>query len=350
MFARQATDRSLGLACRSLATMLHAGLSIIKAFELISNRGSDFRMRRAMLNVVSDLKSGADVTDALRNAGDYFPSLFIDTIHVAEQSGNMPEVLKALSEHYENNVKLRKDFLGQITLPVIQLVAAVFIIAGMIFLMGIVGAGGGQKIDPLGFGLVGADGALHWLGGWAAATCALVIAYKLLVTSLSGQQQLHTVLLKVPVLGHCLRSFAIARFSWSFALTQESGLPIEDSLNASMRATGNGAFIAAAQPMIEHVMEGSTLTEAILLTGLFPDDYAAIVNVAETSGTVPEALHRLSPEFEEEARRSLHALTTALGWLIKAIVAGFIILIIFRIMSWYIGLINSGVQDAMNPH
>ena len=48
--------------------------------------------------------------------------------------------------------------------------------------------------------------------------------------------------LGVPVLGHCMRSFAIARFSWAFHLTQDSGMPIDDSLEASLKATSNGAF------------------------------------------------------------------------------------------------------------
>ena len=80
---------------------------------------------------------------------------------------------------------------------------------------------------------------------------------------------------------------------------------------------------------------------------MFPEEYVAIVQVAETSGTVPEALHRMSPEFEAEARRSLKALTMATGWLISGLVAAFIVLIIFKIAMWYVNLINTAVGEAM---
>jgi type IV pilus assembly protein PilC len=69
-----------------------------------------------------------------------------------------------------------------------------------------------------------------------------------------------------------------------------------------------------------------------------------MVQVGETSGTVPEMLERLSPQFEDQARRSLAALAAALGWLVWLIVAGFIIFIIFRVFSWYMGLLNDALK------
>ena len=47
-----------------------------------------------------------------------------------------------------------------------------------------------------------------------------------------------------------------------------------------------------------------------------------MVSVAEESGTVPEALHRLSPHFEEDARRALKILTSAISVVVWLFVAG----------------------------
>jgi type IV pilus assembly protein PilC len=68
------------------------------------------------------------------------------------------------------------------------------------------------------------------------------------------------------------------------------------------------------------------------------------VQVGETSGTVPETLERLSPQFEEQARRSLKALAVALGWLVWVAVAVFIIFIIFSVVLKYIGMINAAAS------
>lgn len=331
--------KELSRLSRNLGVSLHSGIAIVKAFELAAKK-SNGRLRSVMTNVVQDLKEGSDVTSALVAHGHYFPELFIGLVQVGESTGALPEVLKALAEHYDNNLRLRREFLGRITTPVLQLIAAIFIIAALIALLGWIAPSGGQVTDVLGWGLTGTTGAMIWLTGWALAGAAAVVLYRFAMSSLASQQALHGFLMKLPVVGHCLRSFAIARFSWAFHLTQGAGMPIDDSLESALRATSNGVFIAAGPDMIDRVRSGETLTEAFQNSDLFPIEFIEFVLVAEQSGTVPEALHRLSPQFEEDARRSLAALASALSWGVWAVVAGFIIFVIFSIVLWYVRMLE----------
>jgi type IV pilus assembly protein PilC len=344
MFDRRPSFKQLALVCRSLGTTLHAGVPIIKAVELAGSKASQPRLRSALKDVVTEIKSGNQFSDALKNRDDFFPDLMVNMVAVAENTGMLPEVLRSLAEHYENNVRLKKDFIGQITYPVIQFFAAIFIIAGLIFLIGIVGDGK-NSLDPLGFGLHGASGALKWLAGWAIFLVAGFFLYRVIIKSVTGQRVLFQTLMRIPVVGTFLESFAVARFSWAFYLTQDAGMPIEESLDASLRATSNGAFVAATNQIVRDVQNGDTLTDAFAQSRLFSEDFIQMVHVGETTGTVPETLHRLSPQFEEQARRSLRALATAAGWTVRGVVMAFIVFLIFRLAMWYTGLIN----DALPP-
>ncbi|MCH8829087.1 MAG: type II secretion system F family protein [Planctomycetes bacterium] len=218
----------------------------------------------------------------------------------------------------------------------------------MIFILGWIGKtrAGGQVTDVLGFGLTGTSGAVIWLSMVFGSLLLLFVIYQIVAKGFRGKRFLDAFFLGIPIVGKCLRSFAIARFSWAFHLTQQTGMPIDQSLHASLRATNNGAFQDAAGLISRKVHAGSTLSEALAASGLFPLDFLSMVEVAETSGTVPEALHRLSPQFEEEARRSLSAMTTALGWLIWGIVAAFIIFLIFRIVLSYVDMITKASKEA----
>jgi len=345
MFTPRIPLKQLAIVCRSLSTSLHAGVPILKAFKTAGKKTSASKLRESMEDITQRLESGEEVSTALRAQGGQFPPLMVDMVHVAEHSGALPEVLRSLAEHYENNLRLRKDFIGQITLPLIQLVAAVFIIAFMIWILGLIAMTQGTKpIDVLGWGLTGTAGAMTWLSGWAIGIVSVFVIYKLVTQSLAGKAAVHRFLMKLPVIGTCMQSFAIARFSWAYHLTQEAGLPVKESLDASLRATANGAFIAAAPAIIGDVMEGQDLSDALALSGLFPDDYLQIVHTGEETGTVPEQLARMSEHFEDQARRSLRALATALGWAVWAGVAVFVIYVIFSIAMWYVGLINDALQ------
>jgi type IV pilus assembly protein PilC len=55
----------------------------------------------------------------------------------------------------------------------------------------------------------------------------------------------------------------------------------------------------------------------------------------------------LSPQFEDQARRSLRALAITAGWLVWLCVAIFIIFLIFRIVLWYTGMLNDFAQEAL---
>ena len=332
--------------CRSLATMLHSGVNILKAFQVAGGKSHHPKLKRITADVIDELRKGSDVSTALSHQGGAFPELMIDLVRVADQTGSLPEVLKALADHYDNLVRLRRTFFGAITLPVIQLLAAIFIVAGLIWLLGMIAASNNsQPFDVLGLGLTGTVGALTWLGGCFGTAIAAAMTYFFLVNGLKGRAFVHQILLKIPVIGGCLRSFAMARFSWAFSLTQQAGMSINPSLESSLKATGNGAFAAVTPMVTAMITEGEDLSFALKETNLFPRDYLELVRVGEASGTVPETLDRLSPQLEEQARRSLSAMTTALGWVIWSMVATLIIFFIFRIALMYIGLLNNAVND-----
>lgn len=339
--------KTLAHVCRSLSTMLESGIAVRQVFTLAAKKNSDSQARDALNDVSQRIAEGEEISTAMRRQDGTFPELMTDMIEMSETSGALPEVLTHLADHYENNLQLRRSFLQQISWPMFQLVAAVFVIALLILVLGMIGGGpNGPKLDSLVFGLTGVSGAIIWLTCTLGSAVLAWIGYQVAVRMFSAKKFLDPFWLRVPVLGTCLRSFAIARFSWAYYLTQQTGMTVDRSLTASLKATNNGAFQNATPELIGRIHEGEDFSTAIAACGLFPEDYVHMVAVAESSGTVPEALHRLSPQFDDQARRSLKTLTAALSWLIWLLVATFIVFFIFRFFMWYAGMINDAVKAA----
>ena len=336
---------TLATFCRSLATMLHSGVNILKSFQVAGGKSHNPKLRRISAEIIDDLRKGSEVSAALRKQGQAFPELMIDLVNVADQTGTLPEVLNALADHYDNLVRLRRTFLGAIAFPVIQLLAAIFIIAALILLLGMIASNNGSKpFDVVGLGLTGPAGAIAWLGCCFGTAISGVVLYLFAVKGLKGRKFVHSALLRIPVIGNCLRSFALARFSWAFALTQQAGMSINPSLESSLKSTGNGAFASFVPMVTAMITEGEDLSNALQETQLFPREYLELVRVGETTGTVPETLQRLSPQLEDQARRGLAMMTAALAWVVWGMVATIIIYFIFRIALMYVGMINDAVN------
>jgi type IV pilus assembly protein PilC len=320
--------------------MLNSGVPLLKALEVAGGKAADARTRQVFNEVILEVRKGQTVCEAFRRQAA-FPELVLELVDVAEQTGALPEVMSALADHYDNLLRQRATFLAAIAWPVIQLVMAVFIIAGLLIVLGWVAESNGGKFDPLGFGLKGTSGALTWLGLCGGTVALLWGIYQFVTRGFRQGPMLYRSAQRIPVVGTCLRDFALARFSWSFALTQQAGMPIRPSLESSLKATGNPAYAVLGEQVVTHVMAGDELSDALEMTNLFPQDYLEMVRVGETSGTVPETLQKLSPQLEQQARRSLSALSDTFGWLVWAMVAGMIIFLVFRIALWYVNLISA---------
>ena len=318
--------------------MLESGIQIRKAIGIASKKAMHAPTKKVLREISDAIQGGSDISQALREHGNFFPTLFIEMVTMAEETGSLPEVLRHLAEHYEANIRMKKALIGSLIWPVFQLVAAIFVIAILILVLGLIG--GDNDISNIVFGLKGPTGAMIWLTGTLGTFAAMFAVWLMIQKAAQAKAIVDPMLLMVPVLGRCMRSFAIARFSWSYYLTQQTGMPVNRSLQGSLKATGNGAFVSQTPFITSAVMEGSSLTESLKQSRLFPIEFLEMVSVAEESGTVPEALHRLSPHFEEDARRALKILTSAISVVVWLFVAGFIIFFVFKVMLTWIAMIN----------
>jgi type IV pilus assembly protein PilC len=339
---------ALSAFARSMARTLEAGVDIRKALQTASRQSPDSRLPPAVEQASKSIQNGRTLAEALKEQGDLFPPLFRDLVNVGEQTGNVPEVFAALAKYYDARIAQVRDLRSAAAWPVIQLIAAICIIGLLIFILGILPPGpDGKPFNVTGLGLYGSTGALIWVGGWAGLAAAGFFAWKWVRNSLSGQAFLDPMLLSLPVLGHCMRSFAISRFSWCFALTQQAGMSIRPSLDCSLRATSNGAFVMAEPIIWQELAEGESLTDALAASKLFTTEYLQVVATAEETGTVPEQLDRLSHLFEEDARRSMSRLTSALSATVWFFTAGVVVFFIFRIAMIYVGMLNDAVNQVI---
>ena len=339
---------ALAAFSRSMARMLEAGVEFRKSLQTSSRQSTDSRLSAAIERVTRSIASGSTLAEAFVKEDELFPPLFRDLVNVGEQTGSAPEVFSALAKYYESRVRQVREFRSAIAWPVIQLIAAIGIVGLLIFILGLLPPmPDGRPFDVIGIGLYGASGATVWFVGWGIAAGAGFVLWKFISHNVAGQMMLHPMLLRIPVLGPCMRSFAISRFSWCFSLTQQSGMSIRPSLECSLKATANGAFIAA-QPIIwDELANGETLTGAFSASQLFPVQYLQFVDTAEQTGTVPEQLDRMSHLFEEEAQRSMNRLTAVFSGAVWASVAMLVIFFIMRLALMYVGMLNDAVRQTM---
>jgi type IV pilus assembly protein PilC len=329
--------------CRALRHYLGAGLTLRDVFRQQAAKGSA-AVRPVAARISLGLESGDDLEELLKKETAVFPPLFTALATVGEQTGMMPEIFRELEKYFQLMLRLRRQFLSQIAWPAFQLFAAIFVIAGLILILGLISPAepGSKGFDPIGLG-TGPGPALGFLCGAFGVLGGTLAAY-VIARRVLREGVVDSWLLRLYVVGPCVQALALTRFCLALRLTLETAMPIARALRLSFRATGNSAFAAAADTAQKAVKGGDELTVALAQTHLFPEQFLQVLAVGEESGRLTDVLEHQGDQYAEEAERRLKVLATTAGWGVWMVVAGIIIFCIFRIALTYIGMINAAAD------
>ena len=344
LFAPRISIKELAQLSRRVSTGLSAGVDVRRVWsrEASAARGG---MRHPLKEISQSVDRGVGVTDAVLATGAYFPPLFREIVRVGEQTGKLPEMLRQLSDEYDQQLKLRRIFVGVIFWPLLQLAAALAIVGFIIWVMGIIAqANGGEPIDILGFGLVGNKGLLIYLMilFWISLVCAIL--YGGIRRGLLWAAPLQRAIMRIPKVGSSIRTLALARLAWTMHVTLGAGMDLSRALRLSLASTRNVQFISQTEAVVRSVSHGREIHEALVETGAFPIEFLDTVEVGERSGRLAESMEVLSRQYQDEARSALQVLGVVAGFVVWSMVAVLIIVLILRIFSFYVGVINEAAS------
>src|SRR5689334_18322199 len=120
LFSPRARNQDLAPLCRRLAISLESGIDVRKIFVREAKGRSPLSIRRRMEAISVRAAAGTGIADALDAEGDFFPTLMRELVRVGEQTGRLEEVFRHLAEHYEYQVKMRREFMSAISWPLMQ--------------------------------------------------------------------------------------------------------------------------------------------------------------------------------------------------------------------------------------
>jgi len=304
-------------------------------------------LEKHLQTLLARVNEGQTLHEGLAQTGDYFPPLFRQFVALGEETGQLPEVLSRLADHYDHQLLLRRDFLSAITWPLIQLFAAIALVGFLIWFLGVLQSILNVEVfDITGLGLVGTRGLVIYLAFWIVLFVSGWLLFESAKRGLSGTYWLHRGILWVPVLGSAIRTLVLSRMAWAMELIFDTELDLKKSIPLILGSTGNLVYQGQAQELVREVSEGHPLSEALSRAGDYPRDFLDTLEVGEQTGRIPESMALLASQYQDKARRALAILTQIAGFLVWALVAALIVVVIFRLF-WvaYLGPIYQELNN-----
>ena len=118
----------------------------------------------------------------------------------------------------------------------------------------------------------------------------------------------------------------------------------EAAANEHMRRH-NDFFARFGPEVAQRIEQGQDIHLALSSTGVFPIELLDNIAVGEESGRLAETMQHQAAEYQERAGSAISILAQIAGYIIWLLIVSLIVLLIFRLFSFYTGVL----QDAAQP-
>ncbi len=141
---------------------------------------------------------------------------------------------------------------------------------------------------------------------------ALIAFFMLLKRSAAFRYLVDRISLRLPVIGAILEKATIARWTRTLQTMFAAGVPLVESLDAVGGASGNSVYAAGTKRIQTEVSTGSSLTNAMTNTNLFPSMVLQMTQIGEESGSLDNMLGKIADFYEREVDDAVAALSSLL--------------------------------------
>ena len=337
---------------RQLATLVNAGLPLMRGIEVLKRQMRDAQMKDALEAISENIAAGGTFSEALTAHPKIFDNLYVNMVKAGEAGGVLEVVLGRLAEFAEKAEKIKNKVKGAMIYPVVVLLAAVGITG---FLMVKVVPQFKQVFDDM---LGGADlpGVTQFVmnvseyvqHSWMtilAVVAALVVLKKVVGRTEAGAYFYDMVALKMPVTGTLTQRTAVSRVTRTLGTLLSSGVPILQALTIVRDTTGNRVVSKALQAVHDSVKDGDTMSQPLSQCPVFPPMVVSMVEVGEETGALPEMLTRIADTYEDEVDNAVAGMTAAIEpapIIVLAVVVGTVVIAMFMPMISIIQNVSGG--------
>jgi type IV pilus assembly protein PilC len=338
-FVRPVDSKELAVFTRQLATLLKAGMPLLRGLEVLARQEKNVAFRRVQTELAEAIKSGGTLSEALMRHPRVFDRLYVNMVKAGEAGGVLDVVLERLARFQEKSLQLRGKITAAMVYPLIVMGVAVLILAGLLifvvpkFKQIFADLLKGAPLPPLTQAVLAISEIIraHFPITLGVLTI-LVILFRAFRKSAPGARLIDTLVINLPLFGPLFLKAIIARFGRTLGTLLSSGVPILPALLITRDTSGNSRVAGAITAVHDRVKEGAPVARPLELTHVFPPMVTSMIDVGEHTGQLPEMLGKVADIYEEEVDNAVAGISSLIEpilILFLALVVGTIVIALF---------------------
>lgn len=306
---------SLVFFTRQLSTMFNAGLTLEKAITFLSKEEKHKGFKKVINEIESDVKKGLLLSDALNRHPGVFNNLYVSLVRAGEVSGKLAVTLEELSKYLEAMEDTQRKVKSAMYYPTFILI---FLGMVMVVLFAFIIPQFTSVYDQLNADLPIYTQMLLDTGDWLSNnlfTFFSFIFFSLLGIWLvfltdRGRLVRDKMLLKLPIFGSIFNQSVLSKFGKTFGILVGSGISVIDTMNLVKKVVDNRVYELAIEKAAKQIENGSSISDALKLTEIFPGVLIQLMNTGEETGEIDKLAIKVSDFYSKQVDAIVDRLTS----------------------------------------
>jgi MSHA biogenesis protein MshG len=302
---------------RQMYSLSKAGVPLLRALHCLSASMRNKALAAALNNMASRIESGSSLSQAMTKHKKVFSPLFISIVHVGEISGDLDKAFLQIANYMEREKKTQSSIKSALRYPSMVIIA--ISIAMVVINIYVIPSFKGT-FDKMHAELPWQTQLLINISNFTVnywphiGLGLLVLAISIIkyINTSRGRLQWDWLLLRIPAIGSLVKQSTMERFSRSFAMILQAGVPLSQGLIIVATAIDNSYIASKLEQMRIGIEKGDSISSMIRSTGLFTPLVVQMIIVGEETGNISDMLTEVADFYEMEVDTELKNLSSVI--------------------------------------
>ncbi|MAQ43751.1 MAG: pilus assembly protein PilC [Candidatus Marinimicrobia bacterium] len=318
---------------RQLSTMFSAGLTLEKSIFFLSQEEKHKKFKKILGNMDKNIKRGMLLSDTLERNPGVFSNLFISMVRAGEVSGKLSETLEELALYLESVEETQRKVKSAMYYPIFIIG---FLVLTLFLTFTFLIPSFSSVYDSLGSELPYYTVLMVSIGEWLQNNIFSVLFLSfisigsvwLLFLTDTGKLLKDRFLLRVPIFGKIIKDNILSKFSKTFGILVNAGVPVIDTFDLVKKVVDNRVYELAIADSKESIENGLNISQALKNTGEFPSVMIQLLSTGEETGEIDTLALKASEFYTKQVNASVDRLTSIIEPALIILVGGVIGVII----------------------
>jgi type IV pilus assembly protein PilC len=313
-FFESVSNREIVIFSRQIATLFQADVSALKVFRLLANATDNLKLRDALEDIVSDLKGGSNIADAMEAHDDIFSEFYVNMVRSGEETGQLSETFLYLADYLDRNYELVNKTKNALIYPAFVIMTFVGVMVLMLTtiipnITQIIEASDQEPPVYTQFVMGLSDFLVNY--GFYLLVPLVLTAYGLwwyTHETEDGQRLLSVLKIQTPYIGNLYQKLYLSRIADNMNTMLSSGITMTRGFEITASIISNDVFTDILRDAIDDIKSGKSVADALDGNDEIPNIMVQMIRIGEETGELKSILETLSDFYRREVENAVDSL------------------------------------------